>query len=146
VQFLAGVVRQGVSPEIASPSTSPEKLHTSTFGTKVADVQEWTPAGAAGSPMAQGNTAHLKVELVLRSGGTHAFEISEDILDDLEYLLREGRLPFRELCSTWLRVPPTDPAALIRVFGKRGDGTDVRIELSCDDQVSGETFSRPHAS
>ncbi len=76
------------------------------------------------------------VELTLRSGGKQVFEITEDILDDLEYFQSEG-LSSRELCRTWLELIPRDPPTLVRVSGKRANGTDVLIELPCEEHSIG---------
>lgn len=74
--------------------------------------------------------SHIHVVLVLKSGLRHAFEVSDEIVDDLEVLM-EQQLPPSLLCSTWLQIPPTDPPASLRVFGKRRDGRAVLIELNC---------------
>jgi hypothetical protein len=74
--------------------------------------------------------SHIHVVLVLKSGLRHTFEVSDEILDDLEVLMGQS-LPPSLLCSTWLRVPPTDPPVSLRVFGKRRDGRAVLIELNC---------------
>jgi hypothetical protein len=71
------------------------------------------------------------VELVLRSGARSDFEITEEILDDFEEFRQAGQSP-RDVCRTWLQVPSWDAPAHLRVVGKRADGTDVLIELSCD--------------
>ena len=75
------------------------------------------------------------VELVLQSGAHTVFEITEEILNDLEEFRQAGLSP-RDLCRTWLQVASWDTPARLRVVGKRADGSDVFIELSCDDEVS----------
>ena len=72
----------------------------------------------------------ILVEMTLRSGGKHVFEITEYILEDLEHFQNQG-LSAQELCESWLALTPRDPPTLLRVFGKRADGRDVLIELRC---------------
>ena len=87
----------------------------------------------------------ILVELVLQSGAYHHFEITEEILNDLEEFRRTGLSP-RDLCRTWLQVASWDAPACLRVVGKRADGTDVLIELSCNDEVSDTLKTRAAAS
>jgi hypothetical protein len=75
---------------------------------------------------------HIHVVLVLKSGLRHTFEVPDEVVDDLEVLMGQN-LPPSLVCSTWLRAPPTDRPAYLRVFGRRRDGREVLIELNCTD-------------
>jgi hypothetical protein len=77
----------------------------------------------------------IHVEVTLRSGVTQVFEITEDILADLEQFRSYG-LSAQELCRAWLQLGPRDPPIRLRVSGRRADDSDVLIELVCDEHSS----------
>jgi len=74
----------------------------------------------------------IHVVLVLRRGDTLAVQIDEEALEDLEYWYAE-ELPVESILSAWLQVPPDEAPLSARVFGRRRNGADVLIQLTCED-------------
>jgi hypothetical protein len=73
----------------------------------------------------------LQVEIFFQSGSTQCFDIDDGFLETVKHLLEAG-LPPSELCKTWTRAPPWDPAHTFRIVRKKAQGFDVLVELSCD--------------
>jgi hypothetical protein len=76
----------------------------------------------------------LQVEIVFQSGSTQCFDINDGFLENVKLLLGSG-LPPSEICKTWTRNSPGDPARILRIIGKKADGSDVLMELSCEDHA-----------
>ena len=76
----------------------------------------------------------LQVEIVFQSGSTQCFDINDGFLENVKLLLGAG-LPPSEICKTWTRNSPWDPARILRIVGKKADGSDVLMELSCEDHA-----------
>jgi hypothetical protein len=80
----------------------------------------------------------INVEITYRSGYKEAFEITDEVLQDVE-ASREAGLSAEELCRSLAARSPWDAPKELRIFGKRSDGRDVSIELSCRQLLKGRS-------
>ena len=71
----------------------------------------------------------LQVEIVFQSGSTQCFDINDGFLENVKLLLGAG-LPPSEICKTWTRNSPGDPVRILRIVGKKADGSDVLMGSS----------------
>ena len=81
------------------------------------------------------STVHprIDVQVRLRSGLSHEFEISEEIFDYMESLRAQG-LSGAELCRAWLDGGLFDPPVAVHVSGQRRDGRAIELEVHAASQ------------